>query len=402
MSTESVSLLHGRDHLAIPGPSVMPDRVLRAMHRPAPNIYGGELVDITESIKTDLNKVAGNTGKVAIYIGNGHAGWEAALVNTFSRGDKILVLVNGRFGAAWADAAVGLGIDVQTLASGDEFAADAGEVEAVLKADSEQSIKAVLCVHTDTATSSSNDLAAIRRAIDTANHPALFMVDSIASFACEEFHMDNLGVDVMMTASQKGLMTPPGLALLFVGERFWEFQKNADLVTPYWNAQTRMFPQMFPDNFNGTPPTHHLYGIREALDMLLEEGMNNVWQRHRIFARAVWAAVDAWGTGGQFHCNVKDTVMRSQAVTLIRTAPDVGVQLQQHCLEHYGVVLGVALAPDAGRRFLDDGFRIGHMGHLNPSMLLGTLGAIESSLSALNVQRGGGAIDAAASVIAAA
>lgn len=402
MTATITSLAHGRDHLAIPGPSVMPDRVLRAMHRPAPNIYQGELVDITASIKTDLNTIAGNSGEVGIYIGNGHAAWEASLVNTFSRGDKVLFITNGRFGLAWADAASGLGIDVQLLDCGHTQAVDAAQLESVLTADDTHSIKAVLTVHTDTASSSSNDLKRIRNAIDNAKHPALYMVDSIASFACEAFHMDELGVDVMVTASQKGLMTPPGLALLFVGKRFWDYQEKANLVTPYWNARTRIFPDMFPDNFNGTPPTHHLFGLREALNMLMEEGIDNTWRRHALFAQAVWAAVEKWSDGGDFACNVDKPDMRSHAVTMVKTAPDVGLRLQQWCNEHYGVVLGVALAPEPGRRLLNSAFRIGHMGHLNPPMLLGTLSTIETGLQAMNIDKGTGAVDAAAAVLASA
>ncbi len=397
MKDVTTTLAHGRDHLAIPGPSVMPERVLRAMHRPAPNIYQGELVDTTTSIKADLNKIASNSHDVGIFIGNGHAAWEASLVNTFSRGDKALFLINGRFGLAWAEAAKSLGIDAELLDCGHKRAVDVEKLEATLKADSAHSIKAVLTVHTDTASSSSNDLAGIRQAMNNAKHPALYMVDSIASFACEPFNMDELGVDVMVTASQKGLMTPPGLALLFVGERFWEFQKKADLVTPYWNAHARIFPKMFPDNFNGTPPTHHLFALREALDMLLEEGIENTWRRHEVFAHAVWAAIDAWG--GDFKCNIEDKSMRSKAVTMITTAPDVGRDLQQFCNERYGVVLGVALAPEPGRTILSDAFRIGHMGHLNPSMLLGTLGTIEAAMQALGIKRGSGAVEAAAAVI---
>jgi len=402
MSTATPSLSHGRDHLSIPGPSVMPDRVLRAMHRPSPNIYEGELVDITTSIKADLNSLAGNSGEVGIYIGNGHAAWEASLVNTFSRGDKALFLVNGRFGLAWAEAASGLGIDVQLLDFGHEHTVDTTQLETLLKADTEHAIKAVLTVHTDTASSTSNDLSSIRKAIDNANHPALYMVDSIASFACEAFHMDELGVDIMVTASQKGLMTPPGLALLFVGERFWASQRKADLVTPYWNAHTRIYPNVFPDNFNGTPPVHHLFGLREALNMLLEEGIENTWRRHTVFAKAVWAAVDKWSVGGTLRCNVDDQRMRSHAVTMVKTAPSVGIQLQQFCNEHFGVVLGVALSPEPGGTLMDDGFRIGHMGHLNPPMLLGTLGTIEAGLQAMKIEKGEGAVEAAAGVFASA
>lgn len=400
MSESQFSLAHGRDHLAIPGPSVMPERVLRAMHRPAPNIYQGELVDITASIKADLNTIAGNSGEVGLYIGNGHAAWEACLCNTFSRGDKVLFLFNGRFGSAWAGAASALGIDVQVLDFGHDTAVEAAAVEKMLLEDKSHSIKAVLTVHTDTASSSSNDLEAIRNAIDAAEHPALYIVDSIASFACEPFHMDKLRVDVMITASQKGLMTPPGLAIMFVGERFWSYQEKANLVTPYWNARTRIYPNMFPDNFNGTPPTHHLYALREALNILLEEGIENTWRRHETMARAVWAAVEVWGRNGNFSCNIADKTMRSRAVTMIQTPAGVGRDLQQLCIERFGVVLGVALHPKPGASILEDAFRIGHMGHLNPPMLLGTLGSVEAGLSALNVTRGSGAVDAAAAVMA--
>jgi len=400
MSSTKTTLAHGRDHLAIPGPSVMPERVLNAMHRPAPNIYTGELVDITASVKSDLNMLAGNSGEVGIYIGNGHAAWEASLVNFFCRGDKVLFLVNGRFGNAWAHAAKGLHLDVDIIDYGTNQAVGAAEVKAKLVDDKQHAYKAVLMVHTDTASSASNDIPAIRAAIDAAGHPALFFVDSIASFACEYFHMDNMGVDVMITASQKGLMTPPGLAMVFVGKRVWEHQQKADLVTPYWNIHSRVYPNMFPDNFNGTPPTHHLYGLREALNMLLEEGIDNTWRRHEIQARAVWAAVNAWGRDGGLAFNIKDEAMRSKAVTMITTPTEVGGKLQQYCIEHYGVVIGVALVGTASGTTSNDAFRIGHMGHLNPSMLLGTLGTIEAALEGLSVKRGAGAVDAAAQVFA--
>lgn len=400
MSTVKTTLAHGRDHLAIPGPSVMPERVLNAMHRPAPNIYTGDLVDITASVKSDLNKLAGNSGEVGIYIGNGHAAWEASLVNFFSRGDKVLFLVNGRFGNAWAQAAQGLQIDVDVMDFGTEQTVDATKVQAKLVADKQHAYKAVLMVHTDTASSASNDIRGIRAAIDAAGHPALYFIDSIASFACESFHMDSMGVDVMITASQKGLMTPPGLAMVFVSEKVWDYQKQADLVTPYWNLHSRVYPRMFPDNFNGTPPTHHLYGLREALNMLLEEGIDNSWRRHEVQANAVWAAVNAWGQGGGITFNIKDEAMRSKAVTMITTPKDIGGKLQQYCKEHFGVVIGVALVGTASGTTTNDAFRIGHMGHLNPSMLLGTLGTVEAALEALGVERGKGAVEAATRVFA--
>jgi len=400
MTAATPALAHGREQLSIPGPSVIPDRVLQAMHRPAPNIYKGDIIEMTSGLFADLNKLAGNSGDIAFYIGNGHASWEACLCNAFSRGDKALFLVNGRFGALWVESAKALGMDAQVIDFGHDQAVDAEQVEAALKADSKHEIKAVLTVHTDTASSASNNLAAVRAAIDNANHPALFMVDSIASFGVEEFNMDELRVDAMMSASQKGLMTPPGVALLFMSKKFWELQSKAGLVTPYWNAHRRVNPSYFHEQFHGTPPTHHMFAMREAVDMLLEEGMDNVWKRHEYHARAVWRAVETWGEGADFSCNIQPEHMRSRAVTTIRTAPGVATDVQRWCNDHHGVVLGVGLAPVAGGVQCDYLFRIGHMGHLSPPMLLGTLGSIESALIALGVPHGKGALEAAAEVLA--
>jgi len=396
----TASLTFGRDHMAIPGPSVMPERVLRAMQRSAPNIYAGELVDITASIKADLKQLAGCSGDLAIYIGNGHAAWEASICNTFSKGDKALCVINGRFGRLWASIAQSTGVDVDMLDFGNQSAVDPAQLEAALKADTNHEIKAVLSVQTDTASSSTNDIAALRAAIDAANHPALLVIDSIASFGCEPFNMDELGVDVMIAASQKGLMTVPGIAFMFTSEKFWDYQKQADLVTPYWDAEPRVNPPGFTDNFNGTPPTHHLYGLREAIDMLLEEGIENTWQRHEVIAQSVWAAIDVWGEQGMLTCNIANVKQRSKAVTTINTPQGLAQQLQQVCNEKFGIILGVGLNPDPKGGIQDNVFRIGHMGHLNPPMILGTLGVIEAGLATLNVQRGTSAVDAAAAVLA--
>ena len=344
--------------------------------------------------------LAGCSGDLAIYIGNGHAAWEASICNTFSRGDKALCIINGRFGRIWAGIAQSMGVEVETLDIGNKSAADPTQLAAALKADTKHKIKAVLSVQTDTASSSTNDIAALRSAIDSANHPALLVIDSIASFGCEPFNMDKLGVDVMITASQKGLMTVPGIAFMFTSEKFWSHQKHADLVTPYWDAEPRVNPPGFTDNFNGTPPTHHLYGLREAIDMLLEEGIENTWNRHETIAQSVWAAIEVWGQHGMLECNIANTKQRSKAVTTINTPPGVAQKLQQVCQEQFGVILGVGLHPDPKGGIQDNVFRIGHMGHLNPPMILGTLGVIEAGLAVLNVQRGPGAVDAAAAVLA--
>lgn len=395
-----MTLAHGRDHLAIPGPSVIPSRVLGAMHRPAPNIYGGALVDMTESIYRDLATLAGSRHEPLIYIGNGHAAWEASLVNVLSRGDGLLGLVTGRFGLGWAKMAEELGARCDYLDFGTRSGVDAAELEATLRADHAHAIKAVSTVLSDTSSGVRNDIPAIRAAIDAAAHPALLMVDAICSFACEPFDMDASGVDVMVTGCQKGLMTPPGLAFVFVGDRALEARASADLVTPYWDWVPRREPTMLPERFCGTPPTHHLFGLREAIDMLLEESIDKVWLRHETLAEAVWAAVDCWGASddARIGCHVPDKARRSHAVTTVMTAPGDAQRVRDCCEAATGVTLGIGFAVDDSAP--DAVFRIGHMGHLNPPMLLGTLASIEAALLSLGIAHGRGAVDAAADVIA--
>lgn len=394
------SLSSGRPHLAIPGPSIMPDRVLRAMHAAAPNIYEGELMELTETIFRDLNVVAENTGRAFIYIGNGHATWEASLVNTLSRDDKILALVTGRFGHGWVSTAKALGIDVQVLDFGMQSAADPLRVRAALEADTGKSIKAVITVQTDTATSVCNDIPAIRQAINEADHPALLMVDCIASFACEPFKMDEWGVDVMLTASQKGLMTPPGLGIVYIRDTVWQLHEQATLNTPYWNWKARAYPAYYAEQFCGTAPTHHLFGLREALNMLLEEGMPNVWHRHKVQAQAVWAAVDVWSNSNMLQLNVPLKKQRSFAVTAIKTAKGFAPRLRQWCEQEAGLTLGVGFNLEEINQPTADAFRIGHMGYQNPHMLLGTLSCIEAGLVSMDVKDAVGGVEAATRVIA--
>jgi len=404
-----MTLAFGRDHLAIPGPSIIPSRVLRAMHRPAPNIYAGELVAITESILSDLNRLAGCSGQAVIYIGNGHAAWEAALVNMLAPGERLLGLCNGRFGRGWAGMASALGIDVRTLESTPAEPVDPARLEQVLHDDTGHRIRAVCTVHSDTSTSTRNDLAALRGALDAAGHPALLMVDGICSFGCEPFDMDALGVDVYVTACQKGLMTPPGLALVFVGERAVAARGNAPR-SPYWDWRPRIAPRLFPERFCGTPPTHHLYGLREALDMLFEEGREAVWTRHRALAGCVWAALDAWAVHGDIRPLVAQRAHRSLAVTAVRLTDGDAERLRDWCEREAGVTLGIGMelqhVDDSGAATTrvpgSAQFRIGHMGHLNPPMLLGTLASIDTGFKALGIAHGEGAVSAAGSALAAA
>jgi alanine-glyoxylate transaminase / serine-glyoxylate transaminase / serine-pyruvate transaminase len=397
-----MKLAQGRTYLAIPGPSVMPDRVLSAMHRASPNIYAGELIDMTETIFADLRRVAGTTGHVAIYIANGHGAWEAANANLFSRGDRALVAATGSFGTSWANSVRRMGVEVEVLDFGRQVRADPARIEAALRADRERRIRAVLLTQTDTASSVKSDVAAVRAAIDAAGHPALLAVDCIASLGCDEYRMDEWGVDVTVAASQKGLMVPPGLGFLWFSDKALAACRGADLRTPYWDWEARAFAAEYWQYFCGTAPTHHLYGLREALTMILdEEGLTNAWARHDRLARAVWAAAGAWGQGGDIAPNVPEPGDRGCSVTALRFGGGHAARIRAWCEAMAGVTLGIPLGMALPEEpAYADYLRIGHMGHVNAHMVLGVLASIEAAMQALDVPHGAGALDAAAAVVA--
>ena len=395
-----MSLAHGRPYLAIPGPSVIPDRVLAAMHRPSPNIYEGALIDMVETLWPDLKAVARTTQNVAIYIGNGHAGWEATLANVFSRGDKALALATGRFGEGWAEAARAMGVNVVMEDFGRRSAIDLNRVEAALRANPDA--RAVMLTHVDTATSAKNDIAALRKLMDDLGHPALLMVDCIAAMGCDRFEFDAWGVDVALAASQKGLMVPPGLAFVWFSDRARTDAARADLRTPYWNWEPRCGGTQFYQYFCGTAPTHHLYGLREALTMLIhEEGIENAWARHAALARAVWAAGEAWAQNGAFELNIADPAARGHAVTAMRLSGQDGTRLRQWCEHQAGLTLGIGLGmADPGTPAAGAFFRLAHMGHVSAHMVLGALATMEAGMRALDIPHGPGAMEAATQALA--
>ena len=396
-----MSLAQGRHYLAIPGPSVMPDRVLQAMHRPAPNIYTGQLVEMVHGLVPDLKAVARTRHHVAMYIANGHGAWEAALVNTLSRGDRILVLGTGRFCLGWGEMAAAMGVDCQILDFGNHDDIDMARVAEALAADPEHRIRAVLAVQVDTSTSVRNDIRALRATLDAAGHPALLFSDNIACLACDAFHMDDWGVDVMVTGSQKGLMTPPGMGFVFFNDKADAARARADLVTPYWDWRPRIEPQEFYRYFNGTAPTHHLYGLRAALDMIGEEGLEHVWARHRTLAGAIWAAIDTWGRAGPVRANIADPAKRSCAVTTVNFGPGNGKRLRDWMTAEAGVTLGIPLNWGASVGVgPDDLLRIGHMGHVNAHMVLGVIASLQAGMAALQIPHDAGGLDAAARVVA--
>ena len=399
-----MTLAYGHPYLAIPGPSVIPDRVQRAMHRGSPNIYEGALLELTASLWPDLKTVAGTTGHVAAYISNGHGAWEAANANMFSRGDKALVLACGQFGHSWAASARQMGVEVEVLDFGKASPADPGQLEAALRADKAGRIKAVLTTHVDTASTIRNDIAGLRRAMDAAGHSALLAVDCIASMGCDEYRMDGWGVDVTVAACQKGLMTPPGMSFVWFNEQARQRCLNSDLVTPYWNWNPRLDSTEYWHLWDGTAPTAHLYGLREALTMLVqEEGLANVWQRHDVLAHAVWAAFDAWGAGNpDIALNVAQPEFRGRSVTAARFGAPHATRLREWCETRAGVTLGIGLGMAESTDPAYHGFlRVAHMGHVNAHMTLGALAVMDAGLKALGIAHGSGALEAAAKVVAA-
>lgn len=389
----------GRTYLAIPGPSVVPDRVLNAMHRASPNIYEGEVVEMMNGLMADLRRVAGTRHNAAIYIANGHGAWEAALANLFSRGDKALQVATGLFGLGWANAGIRMGVDVEILDCGKTGAADPARVAERLRADKAHEIKVLMVTHVDTASSAKNDILAMRRALDEAGHPALLAVDAVASLGCDELRMDDWGIDLIVGASQKGLMMPPGLGFLWFSDKARERCARSDLKTPYWDWEPRAVGAEFWHYFGGTAPTHHLFGMREALKMILdEEGIEQVWARHTRLARAVWAALDAWGQGqNHISLNIADPAARGHSVTAARIGNGGALALRRWMEQEAGVTLGIGLGmATSDEPAYADFFRIGHMGHINAHMVLGVLASMEAGMASLGIPRGPGAVEAAA------
>jgi alanine-glyoxylate transaminase/serine-glyoxylate transaminase/serine-pyruvate transaminase len=379
----------GREFLAVPGPTNIPDEVLQAMHRPAVEIYSEPLIALTDGLLRDLGKVFATATRPYIYIANGHGAWEAALTNVLSRGDKILVLESGQFAIAWGDAAARLGVEIEVLEGDWRRAVRPADVEARLRADKDGAIKAILAVQIETSTGVANDIAAIGDAIKAARHDALYLVDVVASLGCVPFAMDAWGVDVAVSGSQKGLMSPPGLSFVAAGARARDAHRNAGLRTPYWDWTTRDREEHY-QKYAGTPPEQLLFALRKALDMLFAEGFDNVFLRHRLLAEAVRRAVAVWKKGNVIDFNVVEPGDRSDSVTAVLMDGCDPNLLRAYCDTKCGVVLGRGVGKMHGKAF-----RIAHMGHVNAPMVLGTLGVIEQALGALRIPHGKGGVQAA-------
>ncbi len=384
-----MTVSNGRGLLSIPGPTNIPDAVLAAMHRPAIDIYAGDMIGVTTTLLEDLPKIFRTAGRVYIYAANGHGGWEAALTNVLSRGDTVLVLESGLFALGWGDMARMIGVKVEVLKGDPRRAVDPAAVAQRLAADAAHEIKAILVVQIDTASGVVNDLPAIRRAIASTGHPALLMVDCVASLGCMPFEMDAWGIDVAMAGSQKGLMTPPGLAFVAANARAHAAHQKADLRTRYWDWTFRDGDAHY-QKYGGTPPQHLLFGLRAALDMLLAEGLDHAARRHALLAEATRQAVTRWAEAGLLAFNVSRPGERANSVTTVLVQGRDPGPISDYCRDKCGVVLGRGIGDFQGRAF-----RIAHMGHVNAPMALGVLGSIEMALAALDIPHGHGGVQAA-------
>lgn len=385
--------------LQVPGPTNVPERVLAAMHRPAMDPTGPEFRKLAQDCfarlkpffrMDDEGGAGGEDGAVFMYAANGHGVWEAALVNALSPGDKVLVPDTGNFAFAWRRMAVSLGLDAEYLEGDWRHALDTAAVEARLREDTRHEIKAVLAVHTDTSTSVTSDIAALRAAIDTAGHPAMLMLDAIASHMTVDVPMGAWGVDVLISASQKGFMCPPGLGFLAANARALKASESSGYYRNYWDWRLRLEDPTYRW-FCGTAPQHLLFGLLEAMDMLDEEGLGAVYARHARCAGMVRAAVEHWGQDGPLELNAVEPADRANSVTTIRIPAELDPDaLRARCLARTGIAIGGGLA-----RLKGNAVRIGHMGYVTEPMIAATLAAFEATLAEDGIPHRPGAVAAA-------
>ena len=383
----------GRHFLQIPGPTNVPGRVLEAIGRPTIDHRGPEFAALGSACLDGMRRIFRTDGRVYLFPSSGTGAWEAALVNTLSPGDRVLVFETGHFARLWAEVARRLGLDVETIEGDWRSGVDAGAIEEALARDAdERRIRAVAVLHNETSTGAASDVPAVRRALDSCAHPALLLVDTISSLASMPYEHDGWGVDVTVGGSQKGLMLPPGLGFNAVSEKAWRAGAEARLARSYWDWR-EMDDANATGYFPFTPATNLLFGLREAIAMLEEEGLDRVFARHRRFAAAAGRAVQAWGL--DFNCLPPGD--RSASLTAVRLPDGTSADaLRAVILKRFDVSLGNGLG-----RLRDRVFRIGHLGDLNDVTLIGTLAAIEMGLTLTEApfQRGG--VDAAMDHLAA-
>jgi alanine-glyoxylate transaminase / serine-glyoxylate transaminase / serine-pyruvate transaminase len=375
----------GRHFLQIPGPTNVPDRVLRAMAAPTIDHRGPEFAALARAVLDGLKPVFATSGDVVAFPSSGTGAWEAALVNTLSPRARVLAFETGHFATLWCEMARALGLEVDVVAGDWRSGVDAAVVHERLAADRAHALAAVMVVHNETSTGVTSDVAAVRAAMDAAGHPALLLVDTVSSLGSIDYRQDEWGVDVTVSCSQKGLMLPPGLGFNALGERALAASATAGLPRSYWDWRP-MLAANAAGFFQYTPATNLLYGLREALAMLDEEGLPAVFARHRRHAEATRLAVRGWGL--EVLC--ADPAEYSSTLTaVLLPEPHDADEVRRIALDRFDLSLGTGLGRLAGHVF-----RIGHLGALNDLMLAGALGGVEMALGLAGVPVGRG-VDAA-------
>jgi alanine-glyoxylate transaminase / serine-glyoxylate transaminase / serine-pyruvate transaminase len=380
----------GRHFLQIPGPSPVPDRVLRAMDMPVIDHRSAEFAELGKAVLEGSKTIFKTTSPVIIYPSSGTGAWEAAIVNTLSPGDKVLMVETGHFATLWRQMAARWGIEVDFVPGDWRRGVDPNVIEEKLTADKSHQLKAVMVVHNETSTGATSRIGEVRAAIDSAKHPALLMVDTISGLGSADFRFDEWGVDVAVSRSQKGFMLPPGLGFNAISDKARATAKTNKLPRSFWDWE-----EMLKPNANGffpyTPATNLLYGLREAIAMLLEEGLDAVFARHQRLAAAARAAVNHWGL--EVLCQEPKDF--SPVLTAVLMPPGYDADAYRKLvLENYNMSLGSGLSKVAGKVF-----RIGHLGECNELTLVGALSGVEMGFVAAGVPHRAGGVDAAMKVL---
>ena len=392
---KAVTRIPGMRLLHSPGPTRVPDEVVNAMARQPVDLGDARLPLLIAACESGMKALLQtDRAEVFFYAANGHGGWEAVIANLVAPGASVLVPGTGHFSDSWAEQVEAFGGIAVRTAYREGFPIDPAAVEAALRDDAAHRIGAVFVVQTDTASGTTCDIAAIRAAIDAAHHPALFVVDVVASLAAAPFAMDALAVDVAIGASQKGLMVHPGLAFVAANERAIELARTNPTPRFYWDWLRRRSDLSYR-KFCGTPPLAHMAGLEAALGLIAAEGLANVHARHARLAGAVHAAVDAWGEGGALRLFTTVPSARSVSVTAVQVAPGIDPEaLRSVARERFQVAIAGGLGPLSGRVF-----RIGHLGDMNEAMILGCLAGVQAALRAEGIPCGSDGVDAAVSAL---
>src|SRR2546421_6500185 len=387
---ESMTQHQGRHFLQIPGPSPVPDRVLRAMDMPVIDHRSAQFGELAKMVFDGCQKIFQTAGQVIIFPSSGTGAWEAAIVNTLSPGDRVLMVETGHFAMMWRQMAARWGIEVDFMPGDWRHGADPAAIEAKLAQDEKHTIKAVMVVHNETSTGVTSRVGEIRAAMDRAGHPALLLVDTISSLGSVDYHHDEWKVDVAVSCSQKGFMLPPGLGFNAISEKARAAAKTNKMPRSYWDWEEMLKPNA-GGFFPYTPATNLLYGLREAIAMLLEEGLDAVFSRHQRLAAAARTAVQHWGL--EVLCVEPAEYSPVLTAELMPPGHDAD-QFRQTVVDNYNMSLGSGLSKLAGKVF-----RIGHLGECNELTLLGALTGVEMGLSLAGVPHRAGGVAAAMTVL---